>query len=376
MISPQFRPMVGGYERAAERLSIELVERGHTVEVWAERRQVLWPRYEQMDGITIRRWWCHYSHGYHTITSLVGLTVRLLVHGWRFDIWHVHQYGVHAGLAVALGFVFRKPIILKMTSSSYMGVMKALENGRFPRLMKRLHRNVDAVVALTDETAADAESLGIPITRIHILGNGVDMRKFQPKTHQYQKTLRNQLQLNENLNVLFVGRLSPEKNVMGLLNAWALTIPLLSERWSLIIVGDGVQRDELREEADRLCISDSVIFAGQQNNVADWLAISDIFVLPSDREGLSNSMLEAMAMALPVVVTSVSGTKELVEDAGTGIRVPIGDTKAFAEALVLLAGDYSMRTKMGGKGLSLVQTRFAVEKVAQMHEALYQTFQK
>jgi glycosyltransferase involved in cell wall biosynthesis len=202
------------------------------------------------------------------------------------------------------------------------------------------------------------------------------MRKFQPKTHQYQKTLRNQLQLNENLNVLFVGRLSPEKNVMGLLNAWALTIPLLSERWSLIIVGDGVQRDELREEADRLCISDSVIFAGQQNNVADWLAISDIFVLPSDREGLSNSMLEAMAMALPVVVTSVSGTKELVEDAGTGIRVPIGDTKALAEALVLLAGDYSMRTKMGGKGLSLVQTRFAVEKVAQMHEALYQTFQK
>src|SRR4029434_9571185 len=105
MICPQFRPIVGGYERSAEHLSAALAEAGMRVAVIAERRDPAWPALESIDGYEVRRLSCSYRRHRHAVTSLLSFASFLLRHGREFDVWHVHQYGVHAALAVALGKV-------------------------------------------------------------------------------------------------------------------------------------------------------------------------------------------------------------------------------------------------------------------------------
>ena len=126
MISPQFRPLVGGYERAAERLSAALAEVGLRVVVIAERRDRAWPAMECIDGYEVRRLSCSYRRHRHAVTSLLSFAGFLLRHGREFDVWHVHQYGFHAALAVALGKVLRRPVVLKLTSSGAMGIESAM----------------------------------------------------------------------------------------------------------------------------------------------------------------------------------------------------------------------------------------------------------
>jgi glycosyltransferase involved in cell wall biosynthesis len=371
MISPQFKPLVGGYERACERLAVALAARGHEVTVCAERRDKAWPQQDTLDGVRVWRWWCVYRPGWHVVTSLLGLAVFLLRHGRGFQVWHVHQYGMHAALALVLGKLLRRPVVLKLTSSSYMGLAQTLASGRCRRLLAALHRRLDAIVALTRETAAEAEAFGIPSARIHVLGNGVDTRAFRPVTETERRRLRQALGLADTSVVIFVGRLSDEKNVSALLRAWAEARPKMAGAWTLVVVGDGPLRQELEAEAQSLTLGVSVRFVGQQANVAEWLAAASIYVLSSDREGLSNTLLEAMAIGLPLAVTRVSGAPELVEETGSGRVVPVGDTGALAAALRELAGSEPLRQEMGSRGRQVIEERYAVDHVAALHEELY-----
>src|SRR5689334_1532763 len=129
MICPQFRPLVGGYELAAERLSGALAGAGLDVLVVAERRDRAWRRAELMDGFEVRRLPCSYRRHLHLISSLFSFACFLLHHGREFDVWHAHQYGFHAALAVGLGKVLRRPVVMKLTSSGPMGIEATLRGG-------------------------------------------------------------------------------------------------------------------------------------------------------------------------------------------------------------------------------------------------------
>jgi hypothetical protein len=108
MLSPQFHPIVGGYERAAERLSGALAKLAVDVAVITERREATWPVVEAAGGVKIYRLCCIYRRYLHMVSSLLAFAWFLLWRGRRFDVWHVHQYGLHALLAVALGEALRR----------------------------------------------------------------------------------------------------------------------------------------------------------------------------------------------------------------------------------------------------------------------------
>ena len=126
MIAPQFRPLVGGYERAAERLAEELVSLGHEVTVIADCRDKCWPRMETTNGVTVRRLWCIYRTGLHLLTALLSHAAFLLLNGRRYDVFHIHQYGYHAAVTVVIGRLLRRPIILKITNTGAQGIEQAL----------------------------------------------------------------------------------------------------------------------------------------------------------------------------------------------------------------------------------------------------------
>lgn len=371
MISPQFRPMVGGYERAAERLSAELVRLGHEVTVIAERWDRSWPDREQQDGVMVRRLWCLYRPHLHQMTSLAAFALFLFTQGWRFDVWHIHQYGPHAVLAVVLGKLLHRPVVLKLTNSKGQGIEQVIADMPLAGLARAWLQKIDAVVATTQETRAEAEVFGIPADRVYVVGNGVDTQIFHPRSDNERLDLRRQLRVDADGIVVFVGRLSKEKNPDGLLRAWQLALPKLSAGWNLVLVGDGPMRSELEAFVDWERLRDTVLFTGLQTNVESWLGAADVYVLASHHEGLSNALLEAMASGLPVVSTRVSGVPETVEEAGAGLVVDVGQTDQLADALIRLANNSSLRCQMGRAGRTVILKTYSIDHVAKLHERLY-----
>ena len=371
MISPQFRPMVGGYERAAERLSAELVRLGHEVTVIAERWDRSWPDREQQDGVMVRRLWCLYRPHLHQMTSLAAFALFLFTQGWRFDVWHIHQYGPHAVLAVVLGKLLHRPVVLKLTNSKGQGIEQVIADMPLAGLARAWLQKIDAVVATTQETRAEAEVFGIPADRVYVVGNGVDTQIFHPRSDNERLDLRRQLRVDADGIVVFVGRLSKEKNPDGLLRAWQLALPKLSAGWNLVLVGDGPMRSELEAFVDWERLRDTVLFTGLQTNVESWLGAADVYVLASHIEGLANTLLEAMASGLPVVSTRVSGVPETVEEAGAGLVVDVGQTDQLADALIRLANNSSLRCQMGRAGRTVILKTYSIDHVAKLHERLY-----
>lgn len=376
MVSPQFRPLVGGYERAAERLAIGLSHHGHEVTVLAERRRRSWPKREVVDGVTVERWPCWYRPHLHIATSLVGLAWALLSRGHRFEVWHVHQPGRHAALTILIARLIGVPTVLKLTSSKDAGIKGASTAGVFGRVCRSLHRRVDAMIALTRETGQEALDFGVPKHRVVVFGNAVDTRSLCPANESSRLAARQRYGLSSDRSVIFVGRLSPEKNVGCLLRAWAHCLGRLTGNWSLVVVGDGAERSRLEAVSRSLGLVNTVRFAGQvedPEDIRDWYRASDLFVQSSNFEGLSNTMLEALATGLPIVCTDVSGTTQCVREPDTGLVVPVGDAERLADAIVELANDDARRAQMSQRAAAFVRERYSIDHVCQLHEELYRS---
>lgn len=372
MIAPQFRPLQGGYERAAERLSLALADRGHQVQILAERRERAWPKNELLGKARLKRLWCVYRPRVHKLTSLFSLTSYLLLYGWRFNVWHVHQYGDDAGFTIAVGKLLRRPVVLKITSSGSNGLAARVAESRLPRFMKYFHQRVSAIAALTNETRDEAIAFGIPASRVHVVGNGIDVQSFHPQTAAGRASLKSQLGLEGRKIALFVGRFYEAKNALGLVEAWRLALPRLSADWDLVLLGSGPQQAAIEDFCRQHDIQARVHLPGHQPHVDQWFGAADLFVLPSWYEGLSNALLEAMACGLPTVSTRVSGIPELVEDSHSGIGVPVGDMAAFADAVVQLAGDEEQRKQAGLQAREVALKKFGLESVTSMYESLYE----
>ena len=139
-----------------------------------------------------------------------------------------------------------------------------------------------------------------------------------------------------------------------------------------LVCGDGSRRAQLESLAQGLGIADAVRFLGEQRQVADVLAALDVFVLPSRHEGLGVAILEAMAMALPVVASDVGGIPEIVDAGRTGVLVPPEDAAALASAIAALDRDRALAYQMGAAGRARVLAEFSMEVMADRYERLYE----
>jgi glycosyltransferase involved in cell wall biosynthesis len=370
MISPQYKPVCGGYENSCERLSIALTDMGNNVTVISERRQRSWAAQEDANGISIRRWWCIYEPGLHTLTSLLGFLWQVLASGRRFDVWHIHQYGIHATLAILLAHALRRPVALKITNTESQGIQKALSTAKLSSLQKWAHKRVTACIAVSGEAVSEAEMFGIPRSRIFRVANGVDTSIFRPSTLDERQRIRRSLKLDCSDNIaLYAGRLAHEKNPLSLLRAWAIVKRDLTEPWKLAMVGNGPLEESVRQEVKRLGLDGDVILPGKTNSPEDWFRASDLFLLTSSNEGMSNALLEAMACGLPSIVTDVSGTKELVRQPQTGLVVPRNDEGALAGAILSLQSDLKQRQEMGLRARDEILNHFDLSIVAvQIHQ--------
>lgn len=228
----------------------------------------------------------------------------------------------------------------------------------------------DRIIAVSEHLRQWLIRYGLPAARIVTAHDALDLALFT-RNAATRAEVRCRFGIRDNQFVIAsVGRLSPEKGHRCLLKA---ARSILSEYpdTRFVIVGDGPLRGQLEQQARSLGISTAVTFAGYQADVAGFLGASDLFVLPSLREGTPNALLEAMALAKPVVVSRVGGVPEIVQDAKTGFLVPPQDPASVAQAVLTLMRDPNRAVDMGQRARQVIEQDFNVQRLARQMVALY-----
>ena len=213
-----------------------------------------------------------------------------------------------------------------------------------------------------------AATVGIAERKIVTIHNGVDTRRFGDGDRMAGRAVLGVE--GDTVVVGTVGRLDPVKDQIGLLDAYA-QLRENGVRHRLVLVGDGPCRADLEARAARPDLRGHVRILGERGDVPRLLAGFDLFVLPSIAEGISNTVLEAMASGLPLVATRTGGNPELVEDGVTGRLVPVGDRSALAAALGAYLADPHVRALHGKAGRQRAIDEFSLERMADRHRRLY-----
>jgi glycosyltransferase involved in cell wall biosynthesis len=231
------------------------------------------------------------------------------------------------------------------------------------------HRVVSVSYQLRD---LHAQRTGFPPHKIAVIHNGVDTRRFTPDG-MLRARVRQEIGLaKDEFCIGCVGNLLPVKDQMTLLRAAGL-IAGACGTWRLLIAGEGPERSKLEEAVHgHPEWRDRVQFLGLSNSIAELLNAMDVYVLPSIAEGISNSLLEAMATGLPVIATSAGGNPEVVVDGESGLLFPVADCGKLAEHLLLLKRRCDMRLQLSAQAVRRVREDFSLESMADKYARLYQ----
>jgi glycosyltransferase involved in cell wall biosynthesis len=168
------------------------------------------------------------------------------------------------------------------------------------------------------------------------------------------------------LIVLYVGRFVTEKRVDHLLTLWP-EIRQAFPQAHLLLIGAGEETARLQAMS-----GPGVQFTGQVDDSAPYLKAADLFVLPSSTEGLSVSMLEALSVGLPALVTAVGGAPDVIQHKVNGCLIPPDDLPALRQGLLILLGDARLREQLGIKGRECIMAAYSLDSVAVQLGALYQ----
>ena len=231
-------------------------------------------------------------------------------------------------------------------------------------------RLVDRYIAVAGNIQDILLAAGVEPQRVTVINSSIDLGRFTG-VGDHRAGVRRELGLPLSAPVVGnVAALAWHKGQKDLIAAMPQILRVVPET-RLVIVGEGDQRDALKQQAGELKVLDRVVFTGMRRDVPRLLTAFDVFCMPSYLEGLCNSVLEAFAMKLPVVATRAGGLPEIVRHEETGLLTPPHDPPALAAALVRALSDHSLASSMGEAGHRLAHERFGVDRMVELTAALY-----
>jgi glycosyltransferase involved in cell wall biosynthesis len=281
----------------------------------------------------------------------------------RFDADLVHLHSSKAGLAGRLAIRRRRATVFQPHAWSFEAVDGAVRRAAIA-WERAGARWSDALVCVSGVERRRGEEVGIrgPFA---VVPNGVDLERFPAASDEEQQRARLELGLEPRPTAVLVGRLFHQKGQDVMLRAWPRVRARVPEA-ALLLVGDGPERAALEPLA-----TDGVRFCGATRTVWPWLAAADVVVLPSRWEGMSLSMLEAMASARSVVATDVAGMRETLEP-DCGAVVAVEAEQALAEAVAQRLEDPSVAAREGQAGRRRVEERHDLRQTAARMAELYE----
>lgn len=215
----------------------------------------------------------------------------------------------------------------------------------------------------------------VPQKKITQIYNGVDISRFKIRSDKPYDLLPPDFRLPDLMLMGTVGRLDPVKDQITLVQAFIHLVkahPDVRNKVRLVLVGDGILLPKLRQLSQEAGVDDLIWFAGERSDVADIMQTLDLFVLPSINEGISNTILEAMAAGLPVIATDVGGNPELVINNQTGYLVAKQDPAAMAEAFKHYLDNRDLLVFCHGKaGRARCESTFSLNRMITDYMAVY-----
>lgn len=373
MVISDFHPTVGGTERQAQHLAVRLMERGIRVCVLT-RRYVGLKRYEVINGIPVYR---VPAPGPRAIASLVytfSSLAWLAFNQHQYQIIHCHQVLSPMTIGVLAKMFWGKKLIAKIPGRGIEGGLAQINVMPLSSLRKKLLRQVDRFIYLGDDAYGELADLGLTHTAVK-LPNGVDTDRFKPVSEQEQAALRGRLGLSlSDRLVVFTGRLVALKRLDILLKSWADVVRAPNTpACRLLILGQGEESESLKALAGQLGVGDSVSFLGQMKDVVDYLQVANVFVLPSASEGMSNSLLEAMACGLAIVATDVGGNRQVLEGQRCGLLVRPGSQAELTQSLLQVLCDPALADRLGRESRLIVESWYSLDLVAEQYIELYES---
>jgi glycosyltransferase involved in cell wall biosynthesis len=330
---------IGGYELATLALARGLRERGVSVLVVTITTGEL---NAAGDADLIRIRIC----GRHTLLSTFPRLLAVLARERsRYSIIHCSTFGYISGLAVLAGRILGRPTLLRVATENDVREFAEGRHWKY-RLFFWLLRGAAGVIAPSAAIRDELLRAGFSRERIVCFANAVDVNRFRPVTAEEKAQAKSAHGLPRETAIIgTVARLIQRKGIDVLLRAFGIVRH--SHRVHLIVVGDGPLGEELRALAHELRIEDSISWLGFQADPVKWLEAMDVFAFPSRLEGVPNAVLEAMAVGLPIVATTIGGVVDILEEGRTGFLIPPDDPDALAAALDRLLRNASLRADLG-----------------------------
>lgn len=293
-------------------------------------------------------------------------------------IVHTHnpKPGVYGRLAAKAA---RVPVIVNTVHGLYAVPEDPLGKRAVVYGLERLAASCsDAELLQNPEDVPVLERLGVPRRRLHLLGNGIDLQRFDPSRLEPAdvKAARHEIgAADDDFVVGAVGRLVQEKGYLELFEAIRRT-RFVAPKLKLVVIGptDPDKADAVGSREIELAEREAgVVFLGHRDDVVRLYGAMDAYVLASHREGFPRSAMEAAAMGLPIVATDVRGCRQVVDHGVTGLLVPPRNAERLAEALVLLANDPARCAAMSAAAARKARHEFDQQRVIDTTLRVYRT---
>ncbi|MCX6136424.1 MAG: glycosyltransferase family 4 protein [Ignavibacteriales bacterium] len=402
LLTDRYSPSIGGVEKQCRLLAGEFSRRGQEVTIITDRYDLSQPAFEFDNGVSIHRIvslsflresmrkgggragnrfrsrskslqpletenqiFFRLSHRLYrfffyklpVLSFTVAVFFALLRYRNRYDIVQVMQTHWLAIPALVAGRLLTKPVVAREATIDGIDV---LNDFPFRVQTKRLLLQYGDFVSLSKAISANLRDRGVPPERIHHIPNSVfEAPQCEPEQHTRHA-------------VLFIGNVTNDPLQKGLdilMQAWKTVVEKLP-RSRLTIVGAG-DFSGFRAMAGELKILEYVSFAGVSVDLSSLFSSHNIFVLPSRYEGMSNALLEAMSFGKACVVSTVSGSDDLIENHVTGIKVEPRNAAALADALLILLQNPEMVQTLGTSAQHYVRTHHSPASISEQYLRLY-----
>jgi glycosyltransferase involved in cell wall biosynthesis len=376
ILSAYYHPFLGGVETHARALAAHLKREGFDVAVLTRRVDSRSSREETIDGVaivrvpppgkrsTVRKW------------LMVPPALAAMIRRRRtFDLIYCPGYQGIGVAAILAGRLLGRPVVLR---AGNLGVLSGTNwdlllsrwrigpDGRLIGLMKRgvrrLYASADAFACISRDIEEEVAACGVPGHRIRYLPNSVDCRVFRPPRKEERDRIRSEEGWGRDRVVfLFVGRLSSEKGILDLLEAWGA---VAAPQALLVVVGPDMAGHEMdvgpaaRAFVARHALEGRVVFYGPRHDVPRLLQAADVFVQPSHYEAFGIAAVEAMATGLPVVASRVGGLRDFLRDGENGLFADPGSPADLARHLNRLLDDQPLRERLGRNARAAVERAF------------------
>jgi len=364
-----FYPFIGGTEKQALALASHLVKKGMPVTIVTSRFEMSWPRSEYMEGLQIVRLCSPRIKVLGALIFLACLVGYLVKHRKHFSHIHTFQVGYTASVSILLGYFLKKPSLLKVASSGWGGDILKAKKTLWGKLFLFMAKKASRIIAVSSTVEQELIAAAVKPLKLSRISNGVDVVQFRPG--EDKSRLRKALDLPDKKTIVYTGRLSIEKGVDFLVQSFS---ELDSKRgYQLIIIGDGPEREHIAQLLDNAHVGKSILLLNSRDDVASYLQASDLFILPSRFEGLSNSLLEAMACALPVISTRVGGSTDIIEHGSNGLLVDVDNVEQVRSAITDVFDDSRRAARLGKGARKTIEEYHDVSTIAEKYMQLYKS---